>query len=73
MVPEVEALAGCLREVAWHAQQKVGERIAGFSSVNVEGPVKCSVRVFVDLIIVKLAAELQRVGADDFRESNRSR
>ena len=61
MVAQIKVLAGGLREVAGKAEQEIGERRAGFRAVDTEGPVEGAVGIFVDLIVVKLAAELQSV------------
>ena len=60
-VAQIEGLAGGLREVAGRSQQKVGVGVAGLGAVDVEGAVEGGVGMLVDLIDVKLAAELERV------------
>ena len=64
-VAKIEALAGCLSEVAGKAQEKIGERRAGLGAIDVERAIERRIRILVDLISMKLAAELQRVRADD--------
>src|ERR1039458_10094655 len=47
VVPEIEALPGCLGEVARKAHKKVGEWIASCGPIDIERPVECGVRVTV--------------------------
>ncbi len=58
-----------MREVAWGSDQEVGVGIAGLGAVDVEGAVEGRVGVLVDLVDVKLAAELECVCADGSGEA----
>ncbi len=67
MVPKIEVLAGGLGEVTRKTQQEVGEGRAGLGTKKAEGSVERRVGILVDLVQMKLAAELQSMTPDHLR------
>jgi hypothetical protein len=68
-IAQIERLAGGLGEVAGGAEQEVCVGGAGLGAVDVEGAVEGGVGMLVDLIDVKLRADLERVRANGAGEA----
>ena len=67
-VAQIERRTRRLRKVAGNSKQKIGVRVPGLCSIDVEGPIEGPVGIVIHLVDMKLSAHLQSVRADDFRE-----
>src|SRR5579863_6510822 len=65
MVAEVKALPGCLRKVARETQQEISKRISSLSAIEAEGAIEGGVWIFVDLVVVKLKPDFERMHAEN--------
>ena len=67
-VAAVEGLKLALVVLAWHSQQEIREIRSGFGAEEKKATVELRDGIDVDLIVVKFAAEFQRVRADHLRK-----